>query len=109
VHLKLVCKFFLLLFDIPIFIYTVPFYDGRKRQLSIPDDLRKIPDVLPRYDGRIPEFSLALVAYTVSTYLAASGPRKDQFTANLNIHFGVVLHEPSTDEVSDDEEEEATV
>jgi hypothetical protein len=34
------------------------------------------------------------VAYTVSTYSASSGPRKDQVTANLHIHFGVILHEP---------------
>jgi hypothetical protein len=50
------------------------------------------------------------VAYTVSTYSAESGIRKDQVTANLHIHFGVVLHEPftrSTDEVSGDEDEDA--
>ena len=44
------------------------------------------------------------MAYTVSTYLATSGPCKGQVNANLHIHFGVVLHEPvveSADEVSD--------
>jgi hypothetical protein len=61
----------------------------------------KIPDVLPRFMGTIPEYSLALVAYTVSTYSATSGPRKDQPTANLHIHFGV-----SKDEEKDDSENE---
>jgi len=91
--------------------YTVPFYDGRKCQLKVPDELHKIPDILPRYVGAIPEYSLALVAYTVSTYSATSGIRKDQVTANLHIHFGVVLHEPfigSTDEGSGDEEKDTT-
>jgi hypothetical protein len=53
------------------------------------------------------------MAYTVSTYSATSGPRKDQVTANLHIHFGVVLLEPSvgSDEASqageDDEKDMA--
>ena len=87
----------------------VPIYDGRKRQLKVPDELRKIPDLLPRYLGDIPDFSLALVAYTVSTYSPTSGARKDQLTTNLNIHFGVVLHEPfveSAEEVSSNEEKD---
>ena len=42
----------------------------------------------------IPDYSLALVAYTASAYLPATGARKDQVTANLNILFGVVLYEP---------------
>jgi hypothetical protein len=49
------------------------------------------------------------VAYTVSTYSATSGPRKDLVTANLHVHFGVVLHEPSNKsvgEVSVDEEKD---
>jgi len=86
--------------------FTVPVYDGRMRQLAVPDELSRIPDTLPRYTGDIPELSLALVAYTVSTYSALSGPRKDQLTANLHIHFGVVLHEPKNVPsvgVSDDE------
>lgn len=73
----------------------VPFYDGRKRQLQVPEELSKISDVLPRYIGSIPEYSLALVAYTVSTYSATSGARKDQVTANLHIHLGVLLYEQS--------------
>lgn len=88
----------------------VPIYDGRKHQLDVPNDLRKIPNLLPRYLGDIPEFTLALVAYTVSTYAPSSGARKDQVTANLNIHFGVVLQEPffkSADEGSGNEEKEA--
>jgi hypothetical protein len=88
---------------------TVPFYDGRKRQLKVPEELGKIPDTLPRYIGSVPEYSLALVAYTVSNYTSSSGPRKNQVTVNLHIHFGVVLHEPvfgSTNETSGDEEKE---
>lgn len=57
--------------------------------------------------GDIPEFTLALLAYTVSTYTPTFGGRKDQITVNLNIHFGVVLHEPfleSADEASGNEE-----
>jgi hypothetical protein len=34
------------------------------------------------------------VAYTVSTYSSASGPRKNLVTVNLHIHSCVVLHEP---------------
>jgi hypothetical protein len=59
--------------------------------------------------GDIPEFSLALLAYTVSTYTPTQGPRLDQLTMNLNIHFGVVLHEPffkSADEGSSNEEDD---
>ena len=89
---------------------VVPFYDGRKHHLQVPGELGKILDVLPRYVGNIPEYSLALVAYTVSTYLSTSGPRKDQVTANLHIHFGIVLHElnmESANEASGDEEKDA--
>lgn len=87
---------------------AVPFYDGRNRQLEVPKELRNIPDILPRYVGKVPQYSLALMAYTVSTYSAVSGFRKDQVTANLNIHFGVVLHEPSMELASvDGEEDEA--
>ena len=88
---------------------AVPVYDGRKHQFKVPNELRSIPNVLPHYVGNIPEYSLALVAYTVSTYSASSGPRKDQVTANLHIHFGVILHEPfmgSAEEASGDEEKD---
>lgn len=64
------------------------------RQLQVPEDLREIPTLLPRYLGKIPQYSLALVAYTVNTYIPTYGNRIDQVAANLNIHFGVVLHEP---------------
>ena len=39
-----------------------------------------------------------------------SGARRDQLTANLNIHFGVVLHEPvfeTGNEVSANDEEDS--
>jgi len=74
----------------------VPIYDGRKRQLKVPDDLHRVPAVLPRYMSTIPDYSLALVAYTTSTYLPVAGARRNQVTANLNIHFAVVLYEPVT-------------
>ena len=44
----------------------------------------------------------------MSTYTPTSGARKDQVSANLNIHFGVVLHEPiceSVNEVSANDED----
>jgi hypothetical protein len=72
---------------------TVPVYDGRKRQLKIPNDLRNIPAILSRYPGNIPYHSLVLVAYTVSMYRSAHGSRKDQPTVPLNISFAVVLHD----------------
>jgi len=75
----------------------VPVYDGRTRQLKVPDELRKIPRILKRYTTKIPKYSLALVAYTVSSYTPASGSRQDQLTANLHIQFAVVLHEPVGD------------
>lgn len=93
-------------FDLPCIYCTVPFYDGRKRHLEVPNELRNIPDILPRYVGNVPEFSLALMVYTVSIYSTVSGPRKDQVTANLNIHFGVVLHEPLMEPASVDDDEE---
>ena len=37
-----------------------------------------------------------LIAYTVSSYTPPSGAHQDQLTANLNIQFAVVLHEPAT-------------
>jgi len=89
--------------------YTVPIYDGRKHRLKVPNELRNIPDILPRYVGKVPERSLVLMAYTVSTYSASSGPRKGQVTANLHIQFCVVLHEPikkSAERASSDEEKD---
>ena len=74
---------------------TVPVYDGRKRQLKVPDELRKIPKVLKRYLTKIPQYSLVLLAYTVSSYTPPSGARQDQLTANLHIQFAVVLQEPA--------------
>lgn len=68
-------------------------YDGRKRQLKIPEDLRNVPAILSRYPGNIPYHSLILVAYTVSMYRSAHGSRKDQPTVPLNISFAVVLHD----------------
>ena len=73
---------------------TVPIYDGRKHQLNVPNELQKIPDLLPHYVGEIPEFTLALLAYMVSMYIPNSGAHKDLVTTSLNIHFGVILHEP---------------
>jgi len=61
--------------------------------LKVPDDLRNIPAILPRYPGEIPYHSLVLVAYTVSLYRAAQGSRKDQPTVPLNMLFGVVLYD----------------
>ena len=55
---------------------------------------------------------LSTVSYTVSTYSAASGIRKDKINANLHIHFGVVLHEPvtgSADEASGASDNEKNV
>ena len=72
----------------------MPIYDGITRQLKVPNELRNIPNLLPRYVGTIPEYSLALVAYTVSMYSATSGVRKDQVTTPFHIHFAVVLQEP---------------
>ena len=93
------------------FQLKVPIYDGRKCQLNVLNELHKIPELLPRYLNDIPEYTLALVAYTVSSYSPASGARKDQVTANLHVQFGVVLHEPSIgsndDEASGDEVGEA--
>ena len=87
---------------------AVPFYDGRKHQLKVPKDLGNIPEILPRYVGTVPNYSLALVAYTISSYTSTSGNRKGQINASLNVHFGVVLHEPgqiteSIEEVSEEE------
>ena len=79
----------------------VPIYDGMTRQLKVPNELRNIPNLLPRYIGTIPEYSLALVAYTVSMYSATFGVRKDQVTTPFHIHFVVVLHEPVVE--SDDD------
>ena len=63
--------------------------------------------MLPQFPGDIPELTLAIMAYTVNTYALASGPRKDQLTACLNIHFGVVLHEPmGSEEASGNEEQD---
>jgi len=75
--------------------HTVPIYDGTNHQLKVPNELRKVPDILPRYVGHIPDHSLALVAYTVSMYSSTSGPRQDQVTTPLHIHFAVVLHTPN--------------
>lgn len=79
----------------------MPVYDGRKQQVQVPHELSKIPDILPRYQGDIPEHSLALVAYTASTYSPNSGARKNLTTVNLNIHFCVVLYEPVADPAGD--------
>ena len=80
-----------------LLIHIVPIYDGRKRQLKIPDELRNIPAILSRYPGDIPYHSLVLVAYTVSLYRAAQGSRKDQPIIPLNISFAVVLEDEVLD------------
>ena len=77
------------------FIFSVPIYDGSKRPLEIPKELTKIPQDLPLYEGEIPVHSLALMAYTVSTY---TRPHKNVVYPNLNVQFVVVLHEPMEDE-----------
>lgn len=91
----------------------VPVYDGRNRQLKVPEELRNIPAILSRYPGEIPYHSLVLVAYTVSFYRATQGSRKDQPTIPLNLSFAVVLHDkPLEFEGSDggeDEQESDTV
>jgi hypothetical protein len=51
--------------------------------------------VLPCYEGEILKDSLALVAYTVSTY-SGKGAHKDQDQpdqVNLHIHYAVLLME----------------
>jgi hypothetical protein len=83
--------------------HTVPVYDGRKSRLRVPEDLSKIPDVLPRYEEKILEDSLALVAYTVSTY-AGKGARKDQDQVNLHIHYAVLLSTEKANNASGNEE-----
>jgi len=76
---------------------TVPIYDGRKRQLKVPDELRNVPGILPHYLGQIPNHSLVLVAYAVSQYRAAQGSRKGQPTVPLSISFAVVLYDKPLD------------
>lgn len=86
--------------------HTVPIYDGRTRQLRIPEDLRNVPAILSRYSGEIPYHSLVLVAYTVSLYRAAQGSRKDQPTVPLNISFAVVLQDELKEFQGSDEGED---
>ena len=86
-------------------IGIVPIYDGRKRQLKVPDELRNIPSVLPRYLGEIPNHSLILMAYTVSLYRAAQGSRKNQPTVSLSISFAVVLYEGKSGDSGEDQQE----
>jgi hypothetical protein len=81
----------------------VPVYDARKRQIQVPQQLSKIPDMFPRYEGDIPDYSLALVAYTVNAYTPVNGVRKNLFTVTFNIQFCAVLHEPNEGSDAGDE------
>ena len=90
------------------YICIVPIYDGRKRQLKVPDELRNVPSVLPRYLDEIPNHSLVLAAYTVSLYRAAQGSRKDQPTVSLSISFAVVLHEGKSGDGGEDQRDSET-
>ena len=72
--------------------------------MKIPEDLRNVPGVLKRFMGKIPEHSLVLVAYTVSSYRPASGNRKDQPTFPLNVAFGVLLYDKPCENKSSDAE-----
>ena len=65
--------------------------------MKIPDELRNVSAILPRYSGEIPYHSLVLVAYTVSLYHVVQGSRKDQPTVPLNISFAVVLQDRLSD------------
>ena len=94
-------------FNIDYQVYIVPIYDGRNKELKIPEDLKNVPGSLPRYIGHIPRHSLALVAYTTSLYRPASGARQNHPTATLNIQFGVVLYEPDN-ETGDINDEDGT-
>jgi len=89
-------------------IGIVPIYDGRKRQLKVPDELRDVPSILPRYLEEIPNHSLVLAAYTVSLYRAAQGSRKNQPTVSLSISFAVVLHEGGSGDGGEDQQEGGT-
>ena len=96
----------------PSYGYIVPIYDGRTRQLNVPDELRNVPAILPRYYGEIPYHSLVLAAYTVSLYHPSRGSRKDQPTISLNLSFAVVLQDelldsPDGDDEDDEQEDEA--
>jgi hypothetical protein len=80
---------------------------GSEYKLQVPNELCNIPEVLPRYVGNISEYSLCSI-YGIYLLLT-SGPHKNQVTANLHVHFGVVLHQPYTEsakEASSDDEKD---
>ena len=66
-----------------LFLKKVPVYNAKKHQIQVPQELSKIPDIFPRYEGDIPEYSLALVSYTVNIYTSTNGVHKNLFTVIL--------------------------
>jgi hypothetical protein len=50
-----------------------------------------IRGILPEYDGEVPDHSMILAAYTLSTYL--DGPDKSNYNLSLNVNWVAVLGE----------------
>ncbi|KAJ8494496.1 hypothetical protein ONZ45_g13208 [Pleurotus djamor] len=72
----------------------VPVYDGRTDKafsLASADSIASFGTTLPKFDGEIPEGSLAIVAHTASIWQSKT---KDCPDLNLNVHWAVVVGTP---------------
>ena len=73
----------------------MPVYNARECQIRVPQELSKIPDIFPRYEGDIAWPLWHTAAYTVKAYTPTNGVRKILFTVTFNIQFCAILHEPN--------------
>ena len=62
----------------------MPVYDARgKKPFTLPNDLGRMGTVLKSFPDEPPEGSMALVAYTVTSYTAAKFPDDVSLSFNL--------------------------
>lgn len=70
---------------------SVPVYDGRGKSLDLDKDIERLQDILPLFDGEVPQGSFAVVAYSASTY---KGAKKNQINLSCNVQWVLVLGTP---------------
>jgi len=68
----------------------VPVFDGRSTAFTFGEDLEHLQQVLPAWEGEIPEGSFAVVGYTVSTFTNSSRLR----SLSCNLQFVIVIGSP---------------
>ena len=68
----------------------MPIFDARSVDFEpTASSFSRIAAILPKFDGEVPDHSMILAAYTLSTYL--DGKDKQDYNLNLNVNWVAVL------------------